>query len=431
MDKLAIFGGPPVRTKPFPRHITTGSEEKKIVNEVMDEGILSEFIGSNNEFFYGGKYVRAFEEKWAAQFGVKHVVSVNSATSGLFAAIGAAGVGPGDEVIVPPWTMTATATAILSFNAIPVFCDIDEETFCMSPSSVERLITHRTKALMPVHIYGHPADMDPIMELAKNNDLIVIEDAAQSPGGYYKGKLTGTIGHMGVFSFNCNKIIQCGEGGAVTTNSDDLAKRLQLIRNHGEAVIATGMEVKDMFNIIGWNYRMNEIEAGIMIAQMDKLNHLLEQRKELAEYISQRLKTIDGLLLPVIKENCTHTFYRYTIRLDQEKIKVPASVLARALNAEGIPFNADYIPLNLYPIYQKRIGYGNKGCPFTCMYYNGKPDYSMNNLPITGKMVQTSLSTEAIRPPQTFEDMDQIIEAFKKVFSQLKQLKSLGGSGYV
>jgi perosamine synthetase len=423
MEKLALLGGKPVREKPFPQHRTTGDEEKKIVMEVMDSGILSEFMGSNNKHFFGGDYVKTFEKKWSKRFHVKHTVSVNSATSGLYAAIGAAGVGPGDEVIVVPWTMTATATAILSFNAIPVFCDIEEDTFCMDPESVEKLITPRTRALMPVHIYGHPADMDSIMELASKHKLIVIEDAAQSPGGYYKGKLTGTIGHMGVFSFNCNKIIQCGEGGAVVTNDDELAKRLRLIRNHGEAVIATGMDVQNLSNIIGWNYRMNEIEAAIMTVQMDRLDDLLKSRKKLVDYLEEGLKPIDGLILPVVKTGCTHTYYRYTIRLDTNKISVPASTLAKALNAEGIPFNADYIPLNLYPIYQQRIGYGRKGCPFSCSYYDGNVDYSMNNLPITEKMTRTTLSSEVIRPPQTLEDIDQIIHAFQKVFGQLDSLK--------
>jgi len=423
MEKLALFGGKPVREKPFPKHRTTGDEEKRIVMEVMDSGILSEFMGSNNEHFMGGPYVKGFENKWSERFGVKHTISVNSATSGLFAAVGAAGIGPGDEVIVTPWTMTATATAILSFNAIPVFCDIEEDTFCMDPESVERLITPRTRALMPVHIYGHPADMDPIMELASKYSLIVIEDAAQSPGGYYKGKLTGTIGHMGVFSFNCNKIIQCGEGGAVVTNDDELAKRLQLIRNHGEAVVATGMSVQDGSNIIGWNYRMNEIEAAIMTVQLDRLDHLLKARKELVEYFEEGIRDVTGLILPVVKDGCTHTYYRYTMRLDKDTITVPSNAIAKALNAEGISFNADYIPLNLYPIYQKRTGYGRKGCPFTCAYYDGMVDYSMKNLPVTEQMTHTTLSSEVIRPPLGREDVDQIISAVKKVFEQIGSLK--------
>lgn len=423
MEKLAIHGGKPVREKSFPWHRTTGEEEKKIVMEVMDSGILSEFMGSNNDRFLGGKYVKSFEDKWSKRFSVKHTISVNSATSGLYAAIGAAGVGPGDEVIVSPWTMTATATAILSFNAIPVFCDIEEDTFCVDPASIERLITPRTRAIMPVHIYGHPADMDAIMDLARKYKLIVIEDAAQSPGGYYKGKLTGTIGHMGVFSFNCNKIIQCGEGGAVVTNEDEFAKRLQLIRNHGEAVVATGMQVANNANIIGYNYRMNEIEAAIMIVQMDRLDGLLSERKRLVDYVSKGLCNIDGLILPSVKTGCTHTFYRYTMRLDTDKIQIPADLIAKALNAEGIPFDADYIPLNLYPVYQKRIAYGDKGCPFSCSYYGGAVDYSMKNLPVAEKMARTTLSSEIIRPPQTFEDMDDIIRAFEKVFRQLESLK--------
>lgn len=422
MEKLAVNGGRPIREKPFPSHRTTGEAEKKAVIDVMDSGILSEFMGSNNKHFLGGTYVRAFEKKWSERFQIKYTVSVNSATSGLYAAIGAAGVGPGDEVIVTPWTMTATATAILAFNAIPVFCDIEEDTFCMDPQSVEKLITPRTKALIPVHIYGHPADMDSIMQLASKHNLIVIEDAAQSPGGYYKGKLTGTIGHMGVFSFNCNKIIQCGEGGAVVTNDDEFAKRLQLIRNHGEAVIATGMDVQDLSNIIGWNYRMNEIEAAIMTVQMDRLEDFLRSRKQLVDYLEKGLKPISGLILPVVKKGCTHTYYRYTIRLDTNKIPVPASTIARALNAEGIPFNADYIPLNLYPVYQKQIGYGRKGCPFSCSYYNGTVDYSMNNLPTTEKMARATLSSEVIRPPQTFEDIDQVVHAFDKIVQQIDSL---------
>lgn len=419
MEPLALLGGKPVRRKSFPRHRTTGEAEKRIVMDVMDTGILSEFVGSNHPQFFGGVYVKKFERKWADRFHVDHAVSMNSATSGLFAAIGAAGVGPGDEVIVPPWTMTATATAVIAYNAVPVFCDIEEDTFCMSPSSVEKLITPRTKALIPVHIYGHPADMDPIMDLADQHHLTVIEDAAQSPGAYYKGRLTGTIGHMGVFSFNCNKIIQCGEGGMVVTKYRELANRLQLIRNHGEACIATGMKVDNLSNIIGWNYRMGEIEAAIMTIQMDRLDKLIEERHSLAAYFSQGIRSVDGLIEPVVKNECSHTYYRYTLRMDRDKIHAPASLVARALNAEGIPFNADYIPLNLYPLYQQKIAYGSNGCPFTCPHYGGRPDYSMANLPVTEKMAESTLSTEAIRPPQTFKDMDDMIEAFQKVFAQL------------
>lgn len=167
--------------------------------------------------------------------------------------------------------MTATATAIVVNNAVPVFADIDPETFCLMPEAIEKKITSRTRAIVVVHIYGHPADMDGIMALAKRHNLVVIEDAAQSLGASYRGRQTGTVGHMGVHSLNCHKLIQTGEGGMIFTNDDEYAKRLQLIRNHAEAVVATGMPVKSLVNLIGWNYRMNEIEAAISMTQLDKL----------------------------------------------------------------------------------------------------------------------------------------------------------------
>lgn len=424
MEKLAILGGKPLRTKPYPPNITTGKEEIKAVVEVMERGIFSDFEALNNEFFLGGDQVKSFEKEWSDYFGVKYAVGVNSATSGLYTAVGAAGIGPGDEVIVTPWTMAATATAIIANNAIPVFCDITKDTFTMDPKSLREKITPRTKAIMPVHIYGHPADMQEIMKIAKEDNLTVIEDAAQSPGAYYKGKLTGTIGDMGVFSLNCHKIIQCGEGGVVVTDDEKLALRLRLIRNHAEAVIATGMNVNSLANMVGYNYRLNEIEAAISRVQLQKLESLLEQRRELVDYITDKLQNIEGLLTPTIKEGCTHTFYRYALRLDSNKIKVPTPKIVEALNAEGMEFYAGYMPLNLYPIYQKRIGYGKQGCPFTCPYYKGKVDYTTDSLPNVRQMMNYSFSTEVIRPPLTFRDMDEICYAFEKVFGQLGKLES-------
>ena len=182
--------------------------------------------------------------------------------------MGACGVGPGDEVIVTPYTMSATATAIIVYNGIPVFADVEMKNYNLDPVSVESRITDRTKIIFVVHIFGHPADMDSIMMLAEKHNIMVIEDAAQAPGAFYKGRLAGTIGDIGVYSLNCNKVIQCGEGGIAVTNSDDLAGRLRLIRNHAEAVIAAGKHVDSLVNMIGWNYRMNEIEAAISREQL-------------------------------------------------------------------------------------------------------------------------------------------------------------------
>lgn len=419
---LALFGGKPVREKDYPAHKTTGIEEKDAAIRVLESGILSDFEGSNNQWFLGGPEVKAFENEWAEYFSVKHAVSVNSATSGLMAAVGAAGIGPGDEVIATPWTMAATAIAIVVYNAVPIFCDIEPDTFCMSPTSFERKITPRTRAVMPVHIYGHPAAMDDIVSIARKNSLVVIEDAAQSPAMHYNGKMTGTIGDMGISSLNCHKIIQTGEGGVIMTDDDGLAHKLQLIRNHAEAAIATGMVVKSLVNMIGWNYRMNEIEAAIGREQLKKLAGLLRQRRELVDYLTDKLKKYDGLIMPSVREGCEHSFYRYPLRIDPVKVHVPAPRIVEALNAEGMDFYAGYFPLNLYPIYQQQIGFGKKGCPFKCPWYDGSPDYSLDGLPNVRHAMQWSFSTEVIHPPLTFEDMDEIDLAFEKVWGDLEHL---------
>lgn len=421
--KLALFGGKPVRKKPYPPHITTGKEEIEAGIKVLKTGILSDFEGSNNQWFLGGPRVKEMEKFWASYFGVKCAISMNSATSGLFAAVGAAGVGPGDEVITTPWTMTATATAIVVNNAVPIFADIEPDTFCISPEDIKRKISPRTKAIIPVHIYGYPADMDPIMKIAEEHNLIVIEDSAQSPGARYKGRLTSTIGHMGIHSLNCHKLIQTGEGGVVVTNNDDFALKLQMIRNHAEAVVATGMKVKSIVNMVGWNYRLNEIEAAMAIIQLKKLKRLQKQRTRLANYLTKKLSKFAGLLLPAIKPDCDHTFYRYAVRLDPKVIPVSAPTFVKALNAEGLDWYAGYHPLNMYPMYQEKTAFGNLGCPFACPHYKGEPDYSLDSLPNVRHHLKYSFSTENVRPPLTYEDMDLMIEGFEKVFQNIDRLE--------
>jgi dTDP-4-amino-4,6-dideoxygalactose transaminase len=193
MAELALKGGRPVRATPFPPYNTIGDEEKRAVAEVLDSTVLSSFLGAWTPDFYGGPRVRGFERDWAAYFGVEFAVSVNSATSGLYAAVGAAGVGPGDEVIVSPYTMSASATAALVWGAVPVFADIDPETFCLSPSSIRSRITSETKAIIVVDLFGHPADMPEIMAIAREHNLVVIEDAAQAPGARLGDRFAGTL----------------------------------------------------------------------------------------------------------------------------------------------------------------------------------------------------------------------------------------------
>lgn len=415
-SQLALFGGKPVRTKKYPRHITTGEEEKLAVMNVLERGVLSEFEGTNNQYFLGGEQVKSLEGEWAEKFSVRYAVSFNSATSALYAAIGACEIGPGDEVIVTPFTMSSTATAILVYNAIPVFSDVELDHFNLDPSVLETRITPRTRAIFVTHIFGHPADMDSIQAIAAKHGLKVIEDAAQSSGATYRGRLSGTIGDIGVYSLNCNKVIQCGEGGIAVTNNADLAERLRLIRNHAEAVIASGKKVKSLVNMIGWNYRMNEIEAAISREQLKKIDSLNQIRHELVDYLNGKLEGIEGLNLPAVRRDSTHVYYRYALKIDLKTFPIRAPLYVKALNAEGMEFYVSYMkPLYLQPIYQGIVGYGDKGCPFKCPFYKGVVNYRKGICPNAELLEDIVISTEIVRPPQTFTDMDEIVLAIEKV----------------
>ncbi|MCY7360798.1 MAG: DegT/DnrJ/EryC1/StrS family aminotransferase, partial [Ignavibacteria bacterium] len=307
MSKLALFGGKPVRTEMYEHSNSIGEEEKQAVMRVLDSGNLSKFVGSWNTDFYGGPYVQEFEKKWAESVGVEYCMSVNSNTSGLYACIGACDIGPGDEVLVSPYTMTAGAIAPLIYGAVPVFADIDEDIFCLDPKSIEANISIRTKAIIVVHICGHSTDMDEVMSIAKKYNLKVIEDCAQSPMSTYKGRNVGTIGDVGVFSLNYHKHIHTGEGGMITTNNPVIAEKIQLIRNHGEAVVE-GKKTKDIYNTFGFNYRMTEMEAAVGIEQLKKMPELVEKRISNANYLANKISQLPGIIPPLVKENCRHVY---------------------------------------------------------------------------------------------------------------------------
>lgn len=424
-DKLAMLGGEKVRNKPFIGHAIIGKEEKRRVGQVLKKGMLSGFVAKKGNYFLGGEQVRELESLVKTYFKCGYAISVNSATAGLHVALGACGIGPGDEVIVSPYTMSASATAILMLNAIPVFADVNEDTFCIDPKEIKKAITPKTKAIVVVHLFGCPANMDEIMKLAKEHSLYVIEDCAQAPGAVYKGKLVGTIGHIGVFSLNQHKTITCGEGGFTVTGSEDLALRMQLIRNHGEVIVGD-MGLEDIYNIIGCNYRMTELEAAVSIGQFKRLDFLNRHRIKLAEHLTKKLSNIKGLVLPKKDKNCKHVFFVYPIRFQEKIIGVSREIFVKALNAEGIPFGAGYVkPIYLEPTYQKRIGYGKRGCPFTCNFYNGNVSYDKGLCPVVEKMYEKELMmTSVCRYPHTKRDIDDVVRAIKKIFKGINRLKN-------
>lgn len=421
--KLALLGGTPVRSKPFPPYPTIGDEEKKAVMEVMDSGHLSSFSASRQGFL-GGERVQAFEAAFAAYHSMTFGVAFNSATSGLHAAVAACGAGPGDEVIVPPYTFTATATAVLHHNAIPVFADVDPVTFCMDPRSFEAAITPRTKAVIPVHLLGHPAEMDQIMAIARRHKLKVIEDCAQAPGAKYKGRLLGTMGDCAVFSFQESKNMMTGEGGMLITNDPDLAESSRMVRNHGETVVA-GEARKYLAQTIGWNYRMTEIEAAIGLVQLKKLDGLNDHRRMLANYLLDRLPVVPGLRYPVEPEQMHHVYHVFGMTYDEQQIGIPRQRFIQALVAEGIPAGSGY-PRPLYhnPLFQERMAYGKQGCPFTCHLYQGTVSYAKGICPVAEDLcAHRALWTFVVRPPATTADMDDIIHAFEKVIEAIPELK--------
>ena len=426
---LAIHKGIPVFSKPLKRYNSIGNEELDAASKVIKSGALSPFLGSwpdipNVGSFYGGEKVQEFEEKLKEYFSVKHVITVNSWTSGLIAALGAIGIEPGDEVIVSPWTMCASATSILHWFAIPVFADIENETFNINPESIEKNISELTKAIMVPEIFGHPANMQAIRKIADQNNLMIISDTAQSPKAKYNNNLyAGMTADIGGFSLNYHKHIQTGEGGILVTDSSELAERMQLIRNHGEAVVNDrGIERID--NILGYNFRLGEIESAIGIEQLKKLDHLINRRVDIANNITSELKTLDGIRTPIIKEGCTHSFYVYGIVYDPEVTGVSRNVIYNALKAEGVPITNSYANLHLLPMYQKKIAYGKRGFPWSSDIYSGNVSYKKGICPVAEDLNdRTFLKIPLCDYEFSDEDVEKLIYAFKKVWNSLDSLK--------
>lgn len=423
MEKLALFGGKKTIQRSFRKYNSIGDEELRAAQEVIESGVLSQFLGTWSDDFYGGPKVREFERKAAEYFGVKHAITVNSWTSGLVAAVGAVGVEPGDEVIVTPWTMSASATAILHWNAIPVFADIDSETYNLDPRSIERNITPFTKAIMVADIFGQSADMDEIMAIAAAHGLKVISDTAQAPRATYKGRFAGTCAHVGGYSLNYHKHIHTGEGGIVVTDDDRIAERVQLIRNHGEVVVAD-KGVTDICNMVGHNFRLGEIECAIGIEQLDKLKKLVQSRQASAEALTDGLKGLKGLRTPVVKPDRTHVYYMYPMQLDLQILGVTRDRICDALAAEGVSLARRYQNIHLLPIYQKKIAFGSRGFPWSSDICHRDVNYEKGICPVAEELndntyIGLGMCVYDLGP----EDIQLIVQAFRKVWANLDGLR--------
>ncbi len=423
MKKLAINGGEKSVSHNFSIYNSIGVEEQEAANKVVKSGILSDFLGAPGSNFLGGKYVKKFERSFEEQFKIKHAISVNSWTSGLIAAVGALGIEPGDEVLVTPWTMCASAISILHWNAIPVFVDIEEDTFCMDPKKITEKITERTKAILVVDIFGHSADMDPILAIAKEHNLKVISDCAQSPGARYKGKLAGTLGDIGGYSFNYHKHIHTGEGGMIVTSNDEYAEKCQLIRNHAEAAIVAHKD-PDLTNMIGYNFRLGEIESAMGIEQLKKLDQAISSRQKAAELLSENLKNIEALSIPVVRDDCSHVYYFYAMKHDENIAGVSRDKVYDALIAEGVPFiSKNYQNLHMLPMFTEQQCYGTKNFPWS-LNDGVRYKYGSGICEVAERLNEKEyLGIFMVGSNFTDTEINILGDAIRKVYSNLDELK--------
>jgi len=429
MAELAVRGGPrAVKIGLGVSWPVLGEPERQAVQQVLDSGILN---GPE------APQTRGLEREFAGFIGVRHALATNSGTSALHLAVEAAGVRAGDEVITSAFTYVASALAILHHNAIPVFADIDPVSFNLDPARVAERITPRTRALLPVHIHGLPADMDEINALARRHGLAVIEDAAQAHGAVYRGRKAGALGDMAGFSFNATKNLPCGEGGIFVTDQDRFlgpAKRLRLHGYEGELLPfdpthPLDEEGNQEVTGLGWMYLPQELPSAIARAQLRRLEGFNTNAAANAARLTARLSNLPGIRPPVCPADRTHVYHKYRVRLDPAAmgLDVPPArlrdALLPALKAEGVECALwGDRPVPALPLFRERAGYGG-GCPWTChgstVRYDGA-EYPRTIELIEGSLIVGSQSFPLFPQPALL--MDQWADAFEKVLARVTDL---------
>jgi len=347
-----------------------GEEEHENVEDVLNSG-----------HFLQGPMVQEFEDKWAKYVGTDHAVAVTNGTTAIQLTLKALGMKPGDEVIVPSLTFGSTATAVVHQAGVPVFADIDRELYTLDHTDLERCLSDETFAVMPVHLYGHPAEMDEIRDFADENNLYVIEDAAQAHGARYKDEGVGSLGDAGCFSFYATKNITTGEGGIVTTDNDELAEELRTLRSHG-------MSDRDTHVTLGYNYRMSELGGAIGTAQVDKLDSLNDRRREVSEYLLSELDDIGWLESVEVRDYVEHAYFWAPFEVQEEKLGMTGKEVWRKLKDRGVETRHRYnTPLYDQPVFENHRGF-NSDFPWSVNPNDHDYNLSLPNVEeIVGKMI--------------------------------------------
>ncbi len=350
-EALALHGGTPVRSTllPYGRQTIDEDDIRAVVETLRSDWLTT------------GPKVNEFEEAFAAWVGARHAVSFSSGTAALHGAAFAAGLEAGDEAITSPLTFAATANCVLYQGAKPVFADITSATLNLDPDQVARLVTSRTKALLPVDYAGHPAELEAMLEIAERHGLTVIEDACHALGAEYRGRRVGSISHMTIFSFHPVKHLTTGEGGMVTTDNAEFAETLRKFRNHGISSNARDRQQEGQWHyemvLLGFNYRLTDIACALGLQQLAKLEANLARRREIAGKYAGALRALSGIIVPAARSEVSPAWHLYPIRLDLTKLAAGRAEIYRALRAENIGVNVHYIPVHLHPYYRERFGY--------------------------------------------------------------------------
>lgn len=407
MNKLALHGGEKAKPTPYTTGKRFGAEELQQVAEALEQDSL---------FYWFDKKVRQFCDKFAAMYGVGHCVATSSGTAAIHTALGAAGITAGDEVITSPITDMGSVIGILYQNAIPVFADVNPYSYNMDPESIEANITGSTKAILVVHLAGNPADMDEIMRIADKYGLTVIEDCAQAYMTYYKGRLVGTIGHIGCFSLNDFKHITAGDGGMCIINDETLYhKALRFADKNYSRISVNGVIDRDISSVAP-NYRMNELTGAVAIAQLDRVEWICERRRIYGDGLTARLRNIPGITPPLVKDGNASSYWFYLFRVDEAELHVDTDTFIAALQAEGVPCQRGYIPACVYEygLFQNRSAFPNTHAPFDSPYCRISRSYPTGLCPAAEDVLRSTVRI----PVSEFyseEDLQQTVAAIEKV----------------